>query len=64
MALSNAEAKFIGFSKRITYILWIRKLMNELDFPQEKACNLYCDNKAVIIISENHVQHEQTKYAG
>ena len=38
--------------------------MNELDFPQEKACNLYCDNKAVIIISENHVQHEQTKYAG
>ena len=36
--------------------------MNELDFPQRTTCELYCDNKAAISISENSVQHEGTKH--
>ena len=35
--------------------------MNKLGFPQEKAWDLYCDNKATISISENPVQHDRTK---
>lgn len=40
-ALSSAEAEFNGMAKGITKILWIRKLINELRFLQEKACDLY-----------------------
>ena len=36
--------------------------MNELVFPQTIACELYCDNKVAISISENLVLHENTKH--
>lgn len=62
VALSSAEAEFRGIAKRITEILWIHKLMNELGFPQKTACKLFCDNKAAIKISENPVQHDRTKH--
>ena len=36
--------------------------MEEIGFPQTKACKLLCDNKASINISENPVQHDRTKH--
>uniref|UniRef100_A0A803MX03 Uncharacterized protein n=1 Tax=Chenopodium quinoa TaxID=63459 RepID=A0A803MX03_CHEQI len=62
VALSSAEAEFRGIAKGITEILWIRKLMSEIGFPQKTACKLFCDNKAAISISENPVQHDRTKH--
>ena len=53
VALSSAEAEFRGVAKGITEILWLRKLLYELDFPPTEACKLFCDNKAAIDISEN-----------
>ena len=58
----SAEAEFRGIVKGITEILWIRKLLNELGFPQKTACKLFCDNKAAISISGNPVQHDRTKH--
>ena len=60
--MSSAEAEFRGITKGITEILWLRKLMNELGFPQDKSSSLHCDNKAAISISENPVQHDRTKH--
>uniref|UniRef100_A0A803LEC5 Uncharacterized protein n=1 Tax=Chenopodium quinoa TaxID=63459 RepID=A0A803LEC5_CHEQI len=37
VALSSAEAEFRRIAKGITEILWIRKLMKELGFPQKTA---------------------------
>ena len=61
VALSSAEAEFRGILKGITEILWLRKLLDELDFSQTKPCKLYYDNEATIRISENPVQHYRTK---
>ena len=58
VALSSAEAEFRGIAKGVTEILWIRKLLGELDCHT----GLYRDNKAAISISENSVQHDRTKH--
>ena len=36
--------------------------MNELGLLSPKTCQLFCDNKAAISISENPVQHDRTKH--
>ena len=38
------------------------RLMKELDLYGSKPCRLFCDNKAVISISENPVLHDRTKH--
>ena len=62
VALSSAEAKFRGITKGITEVMWLKKLLSELDFPRRRTCRLFCDNKAAISISENPVQHDRTKH--
>jgi hypothetical protein len=62
VALSSAEAEFRGVAKGITEILWLKKLLSELDFPPTETCKLFCDNKVAISISENPVQHDRTKH--
>ena len=62
VALSSTEAEFRGIAKGKTEILWLRKLIEELDFPQTKPCKLYCDDEAAINISENPIQHDLTKH--
>lgn len=62
VALSSAEAEFRGIARGLTEILWLRKIMAEIGFPAQKACELMCDNKAAISISENPVQHDRTKH--
>ena len=55
VALSSAEAGFRGIARCLIEILWLIKLMEEIGFPQTKACKLLCDNKAAISIYENPV---------
>ena len=62
VALSSVEAEFRSIAKGITEIIWLKKLLSELDFPQKKAWKLFCDNKVVISISGNPVQHDRTKH--
>ena len=37
-------------------------MIAEIGFPHTGACQLLCDNKAAISISENPVQHDRTKH--
>lgn len=62
VALSSAEAEFRGIKNGLTELLWLRKLMTELELFVPKPCKLFCDNKAAISISENPVQHDRTKH--
>ena len=48
VALSSAEAEFRGIKSGLTEILWLRKLMTELNLNSQKSCKLFCDNKAAI----------------
>ncbi|KAL9997937.1 putative RNA-directed DNA polymerase [Helianthus debilis subsp. tardiflorus] len=62
VALSSAEAEFRGIARGLTEVLWVRKLLTEIGFPQNKSNQILCDNKAAIQISENPVQHDRTKH--
>ena len=62
VALSIAEGEFRGVAKGITKILWLKKLLCELNFPRTATCKLFCDNQAAINISENPVQHDRAKH--
>ncbi|KAJ0589411.1 putative RNA-directed DNA polymerase [Helianthus annuus] len=62
VALSSAEAEFRGIARGLAEVLWIRKLLTEIGFPQTEASRIVCDNEAAIQISENPVQHDRTKH--
>jgi hypothetical protein len=42
--------------------LWLRKLLNEIIFSQEKAMNIRVDNKSAIELAKNLVHYERSKY--
>ena len=60
VALSSAEAEFLGIAKGITKVLWIKKLITEIGFPPQLPSQLKYDNKAAISISENPVQYDRS----
>ncbi|KAI5349807.1 hypothetical protein L3X38_002696 [Prunus dulcis] len=41
-------------------LLWLRRLLRDIEFGPQKSMDLYCDNKAAI--AHNHVQHDRTKH--
>lgn len=43
-------------------LLWLRFLLFKLGFPVTSPMRLYCDNKVVISIAHNLVQHDRTKH--
>jgi len=60
VARSSAEAEFRGIARGVTEILWLRKLMDEIGSPHTEACQLMCDNKAAISISDTTREHTFT----
>lgn len=62
VALSSAKVEFCGITRGLSEALWLRKLMTEIGFPPSCMCELQCDNKTPISISENSVQHDRTKH--
>jgi len=59
---SSVEAKFRGMTIGICELLWIRSLLKDIGYEQKDAMKLYCDNKSVIEIANNPVQHDRTKH--
>lgn len=62
VALSSAEAEFLGIKSRIIEIMWLRRLLTEIGFLPNRKSKLFCDNKAAISISKNPIQHDRTKH--
>ncbi|CAL2255207.1 unnamed protein product [Prunus armeniaca] len=59
---SSAEAEYRGMTHGVCELLWLRRLLRDLGFGPKKPMDLYCDNKAVIAIAHNPVQHDRTKH--
>lgn len=64
VARSCAEAEFKTMALDICEIMWIKTLVKELQVEIERSMQLYCDNKAVISIAHNLVQHDRMDYIG
>jgi len=62
VALSSAEAEFRGMAKGLCELLWLNRLLTEIDFAPSCEMDLFCDNKAAIDISHNPIQHDRTKH--
>ena len=62
VARSSAEAEYRVIALGICELLWLKRLLGELKITTKGPMKLYCDNKAAINISNNPIQHDQTKH--
>lgn len=61
MARSSAEVDFRALAHGICEIIWLKLLLEELGIKKDHPMKVYCDNKAAIAMSYNHVHHDRTK---
>ncbi|GJW97758.1 retrovirus-related pol polyprotein from transposon TNT 1-94 [Tanacetum coccineum] len=60
-AISSTEAEYISLSGCCSQILWMRSQLTDYGFQFNKI-PLYCDNKSVIALCCNNVQHSRAKH--
>ncbi|GJV90476.1 retrovirus-related pol polyprotein from transposon TNT 1-94 [Tanacetum coccineum] len=60
-AISSIEAEYIALSGCCAQILWMRSHLTDYGFQFNKI-PLYCDNKSVIALCCNNVQHSRAKH--
>ncbi|XP_073268029.1 uncharacterized protein [Populus alba] len=62
VAHSTAEAEYITASVVAKQLIWLRKMLSDLDCNQQNPTTLFCDNTSAIVISKNSVFHDKTKH--
>ena len=62
VTLSSMEAEYVEASKAGQEVLWFRRLLKDLGYPQTKPTIMYEDNKACISFSKNHTCHDRSKH--
>ncbi|GKC75007.1 hypothetical protein Tco_1125781 [Tanacetum coccineum] len=61
-AISTIEAEYIAMSECCAQILWMRSKLTDYGFAFNNI-PLYCDNKSVIVLCCNNVQHSRSKHS-
>ncbi|XP_068640193.1 secreted RxLR effector protein 161-like [Aristolochia californica] len=59
---SSVEAEYRAMASITAELIWFRRLLEELGFPQLSATPMFCDNQSAIQIAKNPVFHERTKH--
>lgn len=59
---SSAESEFRAMAQGICEILCIQIILKDLKIEWICPIKLYCDNKSVITIAHNLIQHDRTKH--
>jgi hypothetical protein len=59
---SSCESEYRALAQCSCEAIWIRRLLKELRFLEEKPTHLYCDNQRSIKLSYNPVFHEKSKH--
>ncbi|GKD64279.1 retrotransposon protein, putative, ty1-copia subclass [Tanacetum coccineum] len=59
--ISSTEAEYIALSGRCAQVLWMRSQLTDYGLGFNKIL-MYCDNKSVITLCSNNVQHSQSKH--
>ncbi|GJW72889.1 ribonuclease H-like domain-containing protein [Tanacetum coccineum] len=62
LSKSSAEAEYRAMASATCEIMWILKLLQDLDLDGLAPVTLFCDNKSAIQIAANPVMHEKTKH--
>ena len=62
VARSSAEAEYRGMAHGVCELLWVKQVLQDLGIDYGTSMELHYDNKAVIEIAHNLVQHDRTKH--
>jgi hypothetical protein len=62
VARSSAEAEYRAMANGVCEMLWLKRILEDLQMPVNMPMKLYCDNKAAISIAQNPIQHDHTKH--
>lgn len=62
IAQSTAEVEYVAATAAANQVLWLRKILADLDMEQKKATRVNVDNQAAIAISNNPIFHGKTKH--
>jgi len=62
ISLSSAEAEYRSLRKVVGELVWVDRLLRELDVPSSKPIAVHCDSQSAIHIARNLVFHERTKH--
>nr|GEY00605.1 hypothetical protein [Tanacetum cinerariifolium] len=60
-AISNTEAEYIALSGYCAQVQWMRSQLTDYSLGFNKIL-MYCDNKSVIALCYNNVQHSRSKH--
>ena len=61
VSLSSTEAEYIALTTSIKEAIWLKQLLNEMNFEQAKI-KIYCDNKSTICLANNPEFHARSKH--
>ena len=62
VAQSTIEAEYVAATVAVNQVLWIRKLLTDLDMKQEMSTQVFVNNQAAISIANDQVFHGKTKH--
>ena len=62
VTLSSAEAEYVAATGAACQAIWMRRMLKELNYEQEEATKIYCDNNSAIALSKNLVFHKISKH--
>jgi hypothetical protein len=62
MALSSVEAKYHALMEGTKEVVWLRKILSEINYIKPRPIVLFCDNVSNIKMAKNLVFHARTEY--
>ena len=62
VARSNAEVEYCAMTSAACELVWLKRLLVDLDCSCSIPVNLCCDNQATIHITSNPIFHEHTNH--
>ena len=62
ITLSTYEVEYVAATTYVCHSIWLRRLLKELQMPQEKPVEIYVDNSSAIALANNPVFHDRSKH--
>lgn len=61
-AVSSCEAEYYALKYAVMEAVWLRQILTELGFPQQKPTIMYEDNQGCIALAKNPTNHQRSKH--
>jgi len=62
ISLSSAEAEYRSLRKVVGELVWLSRLLGELNVSFPRPIQVFCDSQSAVHIAKNPVFHERTKH--